>query len=95
MSSPPRVKVLVLQEAAHIQGFMRLLMKPRNGLPWSREDRTALRAHLKRLGLKLPALALFALPAGSLLLAALAFFLDRRRGRRWAAATRSVRVRSG
>ena len=95
MSSPPRVKVLVLQEAAHIQGFMRLLMKPRNGLPWSREERTALRAHLKRLGLKLPALALFALPAGSLLLAALAFFLDRRRGRRSAAATRSVRARSG
>ena len=60
---------------------MQLLMKPRNGMPWTAEDRIALRLHLKRLAQTLPILGLFSLPGGSFLLPLLALFLDRRKER--------------
>jgi hypothetical protein len=74
-------KLMVLDEVNHIQGFMLLLMKPRNGGEWVPEDKEALRRHLKRLARTLPALGVFALPGGSLLLPLLAIFLDRRKAR--------------
>ncbi len=73
------IKELVLAEASHIQGFMQLLMKPRNGIPWSAEDRAAIRLHLRHLAGVLPILVIFTLPGGSLLLPLLAWFLDRRK----------------
>ena len=73
-----RFRALALDEASRIQDFMRLLMKPRNGQAWTAEDRIALRAHLRRAAQALPILGLFSLPMGSLLLAVLAFTLDRR-----------------
>src|SRR5262245_50849127 len=90
---------VVRAEAAQIQGFMQILMKPRNGGSWSPEDRAALRHHLqrlaralallhhlKRLARALPVLGIFALPGGSLLLPLLAVALDRRKKRRSARA---------
>jgi hypothetical protein len=73
------LKVIILTEISHIQGFMQLLMKPRNGMPWSVEDRAAILGHLKHLARSLPVLVIFTLPGGSLLLPLLAWFLDRRK----------------
>ena len=73
------LKAIILTEISHIQGFMQLLMKPRNGMPWSAEDRAAILLHLKHLARSLPVLVVFTLPGGSLLLPLLAWFLDRRK----------------
>jgi len=74
-----KFKAIILTEISHIQGFMQLLMKPRNGMPWSVEDRAAILVHLKHLAKSLPVLVIFTLPGGSLLLPLLAWFLDRRK----------------
>lgn len=75
------LRALTLSEVQNIQGFMQLLMKPRNGLPWTPADKQSLLLHLRRMGRTLPFLALFTLPGGSLLLPLLAWFLDRRKRR--------------
>lgn len=82
--SPSAIKSMVLVHVSHVQSFMRLLMKSRNGLGWSAEEKIKLRMHLKHFSRTLPVLGLFALPGGALLTPALAWFLDRRkdRGRR-------------
>ena len=77
-----RLKATILQDVSHIQGFMQLLMKPRNGMPWSAEDKAALRFHLRHIARALPAFGIFSLPGGMLLLPLLSLFLDRRRMRR-------------
>jgi hypothetical protein len=77
-----RLKATMLQNVSHIQEFMQLLMKPRNGMPWSAEDKAALRCHLRLIAKALPAFGVFSLPGGMLLLPLLAIFLDRRRMRR-------------
>jgi hypothetical protein len=66
-----------------MNGFMRLLMKRRNkeGL-WTAGEQAQLKEHLRHLSLYVPALIVFLLPFGSLLLPVLAFVLDRRRTRR-------------
>lgn len=74
-----RLRALVIEEAGQVQGFLRLLMKPRNGRTWSAEDRRRLREGLRRMGRVMPVLGLLALPGGSLLIPLLAWFLDRRR----------------
>jgi hypothetical protein len=80
--APPAIllqlKAMGMKDLYHIQGFMQLLMKPRNGTPWTPEDKTAIRTHLKSLS-SLRLLAIFTLPGGSLLLPLLAWHLDRRR----------------
>jgi hypothetical protein len=76
-----KLKAMTLAEISHIQGFMQLLMKPRNGKPWSAEDKSAILFHLRHLARSLPVLAIFSLPGGSLLLPLLAWFLDRRQNR--------------
>lgn len=75
-------KARLLAEAIQLQGFMQLLMKPRNGIPWSPADRAALRVHVKRLARLVPGLLIFSLPGGGFLLPFLAWYLDRRRLRR-------------
>jgi hypothetical protein len=77
-----RVKAIMLLHVSHVQGLMQLLMKPRNGMPWSAEDKAALRSHLTLLAKALPAFGIFSLPGGMLLLPLLAAFLDRRKRRR-------------
>ena len=72
----------LLAEVLKVQGLMPLLMKPRNGQPWTREDRAQLRAHLRRIFTLSPFLLIFLLPGSFLALLFLAWWLDRRRTRR-------------
>jgi hypothetical protein len=74
-----QIKSMLLNEVVQIEGFMRLLMKRRNGNPWTVEERRALAQHLNALAKAVPALIIFSLPGGMVLLPALAWFLDRRR----------------
>jgi hypothetical protein len=80
-SAVSELKAIILTEISHVHGFMQLLMKPRNGMPWSQEDRSAILQHLKHLARSLPILLIFTFPGGSLLLPLLAWFLDRRKNR--------------
>ncbi len=75
------LKDIALDEVIHVQGFMHLLMKPRNGTSWSEGDRAELRVYLRHLARSLPAFGVFTLPGGILLLPLLALFLDRRKKR--------------
>ena len=75
------LKAMGLKDLYHIQGFMRLLMKPRNGMPRTAEDKAEIRLHLKSVAASLPMLAVFTLPGGLLLLPLLAWYLDRRKRR--------------
>jgi hypothetical protein len=77
-----REKLRIREEIAQIPGLMALLMKPRNGLKWTRTERLQLRIQLRclsRLGIYL---ALAAIPFTSLTLPLVAWWLDRRRQRR-------------
>ena len=75
------IKSMILVHVSHVQSFMQLLMKSRAGLPWSTDEKIKLRSHLRHFGKTLPVLGLFALPGGTLLIPALAWFLDRRKDR--------------
>jgi len=71
---------LIMNEARHAEGFMRLLMKPRNtGDIWTKEERVQLRNYLRRLVAYVPVLLIFLLPCGTLLIPILAEILDRRK----------------
>jgi ribosomal protein L24E len=73
-------KELLLHEADKITGFMRLLMKPRNTkVKWTKEERRLLKTHLRHLSYYVPALVIFVMPFGSLLIPLLAEVLDRRK----------------
>jgi len=74
-----RERRYLLSEMAQIRGLMPLLMKRRNNLPWTHDDRAALRGHLKRLSVISPYLMCFIVPGGLALLPALAWWLERRR----------------
>jgi hypothetical protein len=73
------LRLAVLDEVAHIHGFMHLLMKPRNGTPRTAAEQAELRLHLKHIARSLPAFGIFTLPGGTLLLPFLALILERRR----------------
>lgn len=76
-------KNMILDEAVQINGFMKLLMKPRNeGAGWTKEEKAQIRKHLKRLSCYVPVLIVFLLPFGSLLIPVLAEILDRRKNKR-------------
>jgi len=76
-------RALILNEATCINGFMHLLMKRRNtGEKWTNDEKTRLKMHIKHLSLYVPALFIFLLPGGSLLLPVLAEILDRRKTQR-------------
>jgi hypothetical protein len=81
-STMDRERKYLQSELAKIQGLMPLLMKPRNKLQWSAEDKAELQGHLRRLSDLSPYIAVFVLPGGLAMLPALAWWLDRRRGRR-------------
>jgi len=72
----------MLVEISQVKGLAPLLMKARNGRKWSAADRRELRAHLKKLSQISPYIAFIVLPGGFVMLPLLAWWLDRRRGRR-------------
>lgn len=61
---------------------MPLLMKQRNGYRWTRDDLRQIKQQLRTLLLLCPYLALLLAPGGLLILPLLAWWLDRRRGKR-------------
>ena len=76
-------KEAILMEVLSIAGLMQLLMKIRNtDAKWTKEERREIRKHFKNIAKIVPAVALFSLPGGSLLLPILAEVLDRRKTRR-------------
>ena len=76
-------KEAILMEVLSIRGLMQLLMKSRNtDEGWTREEKKEIKRHLKNIAKIVPAIALFSLPGGSLLLPILAEALDRRKTRR-------------
>jgi len=77
-----REKLRIRGEIAHIPGMMALLMKPRNGKKWTREERAQLRMQLRCLSHLGFYLTMLALPFTSLTLPLVAWWLDRRRQRR-------------
>ncbi len=77
-----REKKYLVSEMSQVRGLMPLLMKPRNKLPWSVDDRKELSVHLRRLQRVSPYIAVMVLPGGLAMLPVLAWWLDRRRGGR-------------
>lgn len=76
-----REKQFLLNEFSQVRGMMPLLMKQRNQQRWSPEDRAQIAQHLRRLTRISPYLVVLAMPGGLMMLPALAWWLDRRRGR--------------
>lgn len=72
----------VLRQLLAIRGLLPLLMKPRNGEPWTPAEKAELLVQLRRLSSLSPYLLLLLLPGSALLLPAYAWWLDRRRLRR-------------
>jgi hypothetical protein len=71
---------LILEEARRMDGFIQLLMKQRNsGVKWTPSDKARLKEYLRRLARYAPALGIFVLPAGLLLIPLLAEVVDRRK----------------
>jgi hypothetical protein len=77
-----RERKRIIAEVLQIRGLMPLLMKSRNGQPWTPVERTELRLRLKRLGAVSPYLVVLVFPASFVTLPLLAWWLDRRRQRR-------------
>ena len=76
-------KEAILMQVLSIRGLMQLLMKTRNtDEKWTREEKKEIKRHLKNIAKIIPAVAIFALPGGSLLLPILAEAIDRRKTRR-------------
>jgi hypothetical protein len=75
-----RHRDLLYQESRNVQNFMHLLMKQKNtGTRWTDDESKQIKVHLKHLSLYVPALIIFMLPCGPLLLTVLAEILDRRK----------------
>jgi len=73
-------KEFILSQVLAVKDLMRLLMKNRNtGEKWTRDEIREIRVHLKHLAMLVPALIIFLLPGGSVLLPLLAEVLDRRK----------------
>ena len=69
----------ILKEVLAGKGIMQLLMKDRNtGETWTRSELRQLRLYFLRISLIVPAMIIFLLPFGSLMLPVLAEVLDRR-----------------
>jgi hypothetical protein len=77
-----REKLRIREEIAQIPGLMALLMKPRNGLKWTKAERAQLRAQLRSLSRLSIYLALATIPFTSLTLPLVAWWLDRRQQKR-------------
>lgn len=69
-------------EIISCQGLMPLLMKQRNGAPWTADERKELVDHLRRLSSLGPYLLALIAPGSFVLLPLMAWWLDRRRKKR-------------
>lgn len=69
-------------EVLRIEGLIAVLMKPRNGEAWTREDRNFLGQEFQRLGRAAPGFLVFLLPGGAILLPLYAWFIDSRTDQR-------------
>ena len=77
-----REKIRIREGIAQIPGLMALLMKPRNGLKWTKVERKELRRQLRQMSRLSLYLAMAALPFTSLTLPLVAWWLDRRQQKR-------------
>jgi hypothetical protein len=77
-----RERERLLHEVLEVRGLMPLLMKQRNGVPWTPQERQQLKERLHALSKLSPYLVVLALPGSLLMLPLLAWWLDRRRSRR-------------
>lgn len=82
LAAQQRERDYVLREVLKVKGLMPLLMKQRNGLRWSAAERRELKDTLKALSNISPYLITLAVPGSMLMLPMLAWWLDRRRGKR-------------
>lgn len=80
-----RERKYLLAEMVQVKGLMPVLMKRRNKQQWTREDMAEIRAQVRRLQKLSPYLVVIVMPGGFAVLPVLAWWLDRRRGRRGAA----------
>lgn len=77
-----REKRRIREEILQVPGLMALLMKPRNGQKWTKEEYQELRAQLRRLSRLSIYLASAALPGTTLTLPLIAWWLDQRQQKR-------------
>jgi len=82
LEAEKRERMALLAEFVKIRGLMPLLMKHRNGDPWSRGERIELQEQLRALAHLSPYLVVLMLPGSFALLPVLAWWLDRRRQHR-------------
>lgn len=82
LEAQKRERAAILAEFVKVRGLMPLLMKHRNGDPWSRDERAELHEQLRALAHLSPYLVILALPGSFAILPVLAWWLDRRRHRR-------------
>ncbi len=76
-------KEAILTQVLSIRGLMQILMKTRNtDEKWTKEEKKEIKMHLRNIAKIVPAVAIFSLPGGSLILPILAEALDRRKTRR-------------
>ena len=82
VSSQRREASRILAELMATRGVMPLLMKARNGEPWSSAEKAQLIGHLRRVAHLSPYLIALLLTGSVLLLPVYAWWLDRRRLKR-------------
>jgi len=82
LAAQQRERARLYDDLGMAKGLMPLLMKRRNGGRWSAAEREDLHGQLRALSHLSPYLVALALPGSFLLLPALAWWLDRRRGQR-------------
>ncbi len=58
-----RERTRIVAEVMQVRWLMPLLMKPRNGQKWTRDDRVQVRSHVRRLAAGSPYLVALILPA--------------------------------
>ena len=73
-----RQKRHLIEELTQVRGLIPLLMKPRNQLRWTKEEKAELLIQLRRLSDLSPYFLILLLPGSVLLLPLYAWWLDRR-----------------
>lgn len=92
LAAQRRERELIASELGRVKGLFPLLMKHRNGRPWTAYERNELRSQMRAMAYLSPYLLIMVLPGSVVALPALAWWLDRRRqNHRNAAAHQSTR----
>jgi hypothetical protein len=90
LASQVRERQHITRKLAQIHGLFPILMKRRNGQRWSAEDKVLITFHLHELAGLSPYLVPLVMPGGVFMLPVLAWWLDRRRGERADADSKSL-----